>query len=316
MGVTILGLPSPAYLPQYAALFTVGLLAARRGRLGSLSRTAGRAGFAAAAVAAVALVLVLGAGGEAGLGRGTLPSLVAAACESALAVGIILGLLVLFRERFGHQGRRRRFLSAHAYAVYVIHPVVVVVLNYALRDVQAPAVAKAALLAILALPLCWATAYLVRALPGARKVLWLGAVAWCGQGEEDVVHDGDDVLPGHMSLVHRLEQDHARADRRDQGCDGRRVGFASFGGGSQAADEDLLVGGDDPFAGGGVELRRAAPVGQQGDEGLAARLVEDARQPFQQGEEVSAQGAGVGVRGVAEALDRIVQCLQQQLVGG
>ncbi|MFF5112030.1 acyltransferase [Streptosporangium sp. NPDC000509] len=171
MGISVLGLPSPAYLPQYVALFVVGLVAARRGWLEGLSRTAGRVGFAVAAVAAVVLVLCLIFAGEGILGHGTPASLIAATCESVLAVGVILGLLVLFRERFGHQGRRRRFLSAHAYAVYVIHPVVLVALGYALRDVQAPAVAKAALLTALALPLCWATAYLVRALPGARKVL-------------------------------------------------------------------------------------------------------------------------------------------------
>ncbi|MFF3444626.1 acyltransferase [Streptosporangium sp. NPDC002721] len=171
MGDSILGLPTPAYLPQYASLFVVGLVAARRGWLEGLSRTAGRIGFATAAVAAVALFLVLASDEEAILGHGTLPSLAAAICESALAVGVILGLLVLFRERLGHQGRRRRFLSAHAYAVYVTHPVVLVALGYALHDVQAPAVAKFALVAALGLPLCWATAYLVRALPGARKVL-------------------------------------------------------------------------------------------------------------------------------------------------
>jgi peptidoglycan/LPS O-acetylase OafA/YrhL len=62
-------------------------------------------------------------------------------------------------------------VSAHAYAVYVIHPVVLVALGYALSGVQAPAVAKFALLAVLAVPLCWVMAFLVRALPGARKVL-------------------------------------------------------------------------------------------------------------------------------------------------
>lgn len=169
--VPVLGLPTPAYLPQYAALFTVGLLAARRGWLEGLSRTAGRAGFAAAAVAAVALVGVLGSTGDAFLGHGTWQSLAMASCESALAVGVILGLLVLFRERLHHQGRRRQFLSAHAYAVYLTHPLVLVALGYALRGVQAPAVTKFALLAVLAVPLCWAVAFLVRALPGARKVL-------------------------------------------------------------------------------------------------------------------------------------------------
>jgi peptidoglycan/LPS O-acetylase OafA/YrhL len=169
--VPVLGLPTPAYLPQYAALFVVGLLAARRGWLEGLSRKAGRFGFTAAAVGAVALLLVLGSSGGAFFGHGTWQSLAAATCESALAVGMVVGLLVLFRERLNGQGPRRRFLSEHAYAVYLTHPVVLVALGYALSGVQAPAVAKFALLAVLALPLCWALAYLVRALPGARKVL-------------------------------------------------------------------------------------------------------------------------------------------------
>jgi surface polysaccharide O-acyltransferase-like enzyme len=164
-------MPTPAYLPQYAALFVVGLIATRRGWAAGLSRAAGRAGFATTVVAAVAIVLVLVSAGDSILGHGTWPSLVMAICEQALAVGLVLGLLVLFRERLDQQGRGRRFLSAHAYTVYVIHPVVLVALGYALSDVQAPAVAKFALLAVLALPLCWVVAFGVRALPGARTVL-------------------------------------------------------------------------------------------------------------------------------------------------
>jgi acyltransferase-like protein len=172
MGTAVMGLPTPAYLPQYAALFVVGLLAARRGWLAGLSPTAGRAGFATAAAAAVGLLLVVTTTGEqAFLGHGTWPSLVAATCESALAVGLVVGLLVLFGRHGNRQGPVGRFLSAHAYTVYVIHPVVLVGLGHALRDVQAPAVVKFALLAVLAVPLCWAAAYPVRALPGARKVL-------------------------------------------------------------------------------------------------------------------------------------------------
>jgi glucans biosynthesis protein C len=171
MGVEVLGLPTPAYLPQYAALFTVGLLAARRGWLEALPRTAGRVGFAVAAVAAVALLLVVFTDEEAFLGRGTWPSLLAALCESSLAVGVIVGLLVLFRRRADHQGPVGRFLSAHAYAVYVIHPLVLVGLGYALGGVQAPAVVKFALLTALAVPVCWGVAYLVREMPGAREVL-------------------------------------------------------------------------------------------------------------------------------------------------
>jgi hypothetical protein len=61
------------------------------------------------------------------------------------------------------------FLSAHACTVYVLHPVVLVAVGHALSGVQVPAVAKFALLAVLAVPLCWVVAFPVRGLPGARK---------------------------------------------------------------------------------------------------------------------------------------------------
>ena len=170
MDDAILGLPSPAYLPQYAALFVVGLLAVRRGWLEALSARAGRLGFATAAVASVAVLALLVLDGEAFLGGGTWQSLVMALCESALALGAVIGLLVLFRDRAGRQGPVRRFLSAHAYAVYLVHPVVLVGVSYALRGVAAPAAGKFVLLTVLSLPLCWGVAYLVRALPGARRV--------------------------------------------------------------------------------------------------------------------------------------------------
>ncbi|MFY7070133.1 acyltransferase family protein [Nocardiopsis changdeensis] len=173
MDAGFLGLPTPAYLPQYAALFTVGVLAARRGLPAGLSGKAGRAGFAAAGAAAAAiLVLIVGSsGGTEFLGGGTWQSLVMAVSESVLAVGLITGLLVLFRDRLDRQGAFGRFLSEHAFTVYVVHPVVLVALGYAFSVVQAPAVAKFALVAALGLPLCWMLAFPVRALPGARKVL-------------------------------------------------------------------------------------------------------------------------------------------------
>jgi hypothetical protein len=47
---------------------------------------------------------------------------------------------------------------------------VLTALGYALAGVVAPAIAKASILGALGLPLCWALAAAVRALPFARKV--------------------------------------------------------------------------------------------------------------------------------------------------
>jgi len=162
----VIGMPSPSHLPQYVLLFAVGAVAYRRGWLSALPRGYGWRGLLAAGVALVGLAVSTAdpAPGVSGL-------LAAAIWEAVFATGIIIGLLVLFRERRNRQGTAGRFLSAHAYAVYVIHPLVVVALGSAFAGLEAIAVVKFLVVAALAVPLCWAVAFAVRSLPGAARVL-------------------------------------------------------------------------------------------------------------------------------------------------
>ncbi|MGH3659798.1 MAG: acyltransferase family protein, partial [Micromonosporaceae bacterium] len=163
--VPILGLPTPYFLPQYTAMFVAGTVAFRRGWFASLPRRAGWIGFTVAGVATAAYLPVAAA---------TNPVVVQAATalwESVFASGVICGLVVLFRKRFDTQGRFGRFLSAHAYTVYIVHPLVLVAVAKAMRPLETIAVAKFALLLAVAAPLCWALAYAVRSIPGAKRVL-------------------------------------------------------------------------------------------------------------------------------------------------
>ncbi|MGW7022934.1 acyltransferase family protein [Streptomyces decoyicus] len=170
--VPVLGLPTPNFLPQYASFFVLGVLAHRRGWPQALSRVAGRVGFAVATGATLAYLPVVLTAEESTLGgHGTWQSLAAAAWESTFAVGLVLGLTVLFRERLNRQGPAAGFLSRHAFAVYLTHAAVLVGLGYAFHWLHAPAAVKFALVAALALPLCWAVAYAVRSLPRADRVL-------------------------------------------------------------------------------------------------------------------------------------------------
>jgi len=170
----IVGLPTPAFLPQYISLFTIGILAYRRGWLSSLPRSTGWFGLAMAAVAtAVLYPVTLGVAFESSLwtGHGTRRSLLYALWESLFAVGIITGLLVLFREHVNGQGWLGRFLSRHSYTVYIIHPLVLVPLGYAFAWLSAIAVVKFAIVAVVAVPLCWLTAAVVCSIPQARRIL-------------------------------------------------------------------------------------------------------------------------------------------------
>lgn len=161
----ILGLPTPTYLPQYATLFVVGLIACRRGWAQSLPVSAGWFG----------LVLVLCMIASTAIITVTVgPRFIAkawTALETFAAVGIIVALFVLFRQRFNRQGRLARTMSDHAYTVYFIHPLVLVAMNHAVKPLHAISVVKFIIVATLAIPLCWIAAYLVRSLPYAKRVL-------------------------------------------------------------------------------------------------------------------------------------------------
>jgi glucan biosynthesis protein C len=91
--------------------------------------------------------------------------------DAVFSVTICTAALVLFRNRLNRPGSFARFVSTHAFTVYVIHAVVVTGFGVALRAVTADPSVKFALLAILSLAVSWGLAYLVRALPGAERVL-------------------------------------------------------------------------------------------------------------------------------------------------
>ncbi|GAA2214774.1 acyltransferase [Nonomuraea monospora] len=170
--VPIIDFPSVAYLPQYVGLFVAGAVAYRRGWFHTITPRAGWAGFALAAVASVVfLPLALAGGLEAWMGRGTLSSLFFALWDSAFAVGAVIALLALFRRRLDGQGPLGRYLSAHAFTVYVIHAFVVTLAGLALGGLAWPTSAKFALVAVVTLTACFALAGPIRRLPGVRRVL-------------------------------------------------------------------------------------------------------------------------------------------------
>ncbi|MFJ9553541.1 acyltransferase [Nocardiopsis sp. NPDC101807] len=164
------GLPSPDYLPQYAALFTVGVLAYRRNWFTRLPDRAGWYGGATAVLGMAAFLggaLVLGAANE----PGTAPALFHMVAETFFAVGVTLALMVSFRRFLDRRNRFSAFLADNAFAVYFLHPLVLVGLGMALSGWEAPAAVKFLGMAALAVPACWAIAAAVRAIPGARRIL-------------------------------------------------------------------------------------------------------------------------------------------------
>ncbi len=107
----------------------------------------------------------------AGAGGFTWLSLAYSMWESFMCVALSITVLAWFRGRFDRQGRLARELSAAAYGVYILHPLVIVPLALALSGIRLDLSLKFVVVAPLAVALCFLVAALVRRLPLVRRVL-------------------------------------------------------------------------------------------------------------------------------------------------
>lgn len=168
----------PAHFPQYIAMFAVGL-AAYRGDWPARLAAAQVRPWRWAALALVLLfpllvVASLGPDGEfseAPAGGLTWLSLAYSMWEGGMCVAMSITALVWFRDRLNHQGRLIRAMSGDSYAVYVLHPLVIVPLALALSGLRMQPELKFVVVAPVALALCFAVAHLVRRIPFVRGVL-------------------------------------------------------------------------------------------------------------------------------------------------
>jgi hypothetical protein len=171
LGTYVLRFPTLAYLPQYLSFFVLGAVAYRHNWLRTIPGSMGKVGFGVALVATIVLFPLALSGKADFLGGGNWHSGVYALWDSTFSVGMCLGLITLFRRYFDQQGTLGRFLSRHAYTVFIVHVPVIVFLALALRDLQLEHLLKFGLAAIIGVPLCFAVAYLVRKLPLASRIL-------------------------------------------------------------------------------------------------------------------------------------------------
>jgi hypothetical protein len=166
------------FFPQYTVLFALGVHAYRHGWLTGLPKEMGRRWLAIGAVLILVgfpLLFVLG-----GALRGDLEpykgglhwqSLALALWEQTTGLAMMVGLLVLFRERLDRQNRLLAEASACSYTAYIIHGPVIILYALAMRSIVLYPLLKFALATLIAIPLCFALAAGIRRLPAARRIL-------------------------------------------------------------------------------------------------------------------------------------------------
>ncbi len=168
-----------ANFSQYVALFIAGIFARRGEWLMKIPHGIGMRWLSAALGGGfVFWVLILAAGGAfrgnaaTYSGRWHWQAAAFDVWESFVCVGLCLGLLVLYREKYNRQGTVAKFLSKNAFSVYVFHPPVVIGAALILHGASWPPLVKFLLVTFSGISITYAaSAAVFRKLPGLRAIL-------------------------------------------------------------------------------------------------------------------------------------------------
>jgi fucose 4-O-acetylase-like acetyltransferase len=166
-----------AFLFQYVCLFAVGAAAYRGDWLSRISVGAGKA-WARATAGLIALLPVLflisaGPDGDfsSAVGGWHWQAFVYAVWEQLTGMGMIITLLVFFRERMNYPSPLWKTLSEHSYAVYIVHPLILILVSLSVRQISLSPLMKFLLVGPAAVALSYLAAWAIRKLPGAKAVL-------------------------------------------------------------------------------------------------------------------------------------------------
>lgn len=156
----------PAHYLQYITMFVMGVLAYRFQWLEKMSNTLG------AVSLAIGVALALGNylrddGGAWNLIVYQLFGIY----ESLLCVFLCFGLLWLFRVCANRPNTFMNWCARQAYGAYIVHLFILLGIQFATDQMVMPGIVKFFMIAIVATVLSFLTTYLLRLIPGVKKVL-------------------------------------------------------------------------------------------------------------------------------------------------
>ena len=175
VGENVFGLQL-AYFPSYIFLFAIGICAWRHDWLQRLEWKQARI-FVIGLLATwsampVAIALVHASHERANFAGGlSWPALVYAFWDPFVAWGLIAAWLLVFRATMNRPSGFWSWLNRRAYAVYILHPPVLVALGLLLHPWSAPALVKFATTGTLTCTATWLVADVAVRMPGVRHVI-------------------------------------------------------------------------------------------------------------------------------------------------
>ena len=163
---------------QYILMFAAGIHAQKTGWPDRLTARGGWLwGLAGLGLGGIAWVLLISLGG--GLEGHLAPyggglhwqSLAKSLWEAFVGTALSLALIALYRDHFDGETRLSRFLSANGFAVYVLHPPVLILITQLLHLWPEPSLLRVVVATVMATIASFAVAAMVRRAPGLRAIL-------------------------------------------------------------------------------------------------------------------------------------------------
>lgn len=167
-----------AHFPQYIALFVVGIVAYKHQWLAAVTYEEGKVWRRIALLLVCvgfpciyALKVVTHAELDAFLGGATIQSFVNAVWEQLLGVALIMAWLGIAKQRLNGQGVVAKECSRSAYAVYIIHPLVLLLAAVLLKDVHLPSLIKFVVTGTVSVVVSFALGWVLVRVPLVKEVV-------------------------------------------------------------------------------------------------------------------------------------------------
>ena len=90
--------------------------------------------------------------------------------ESFICVFVCIGLIGIFKTKFNSQNGLQKFLSDHAFGVFVFHAPLLISISITLKSLALPPLLKFMLVSAIAIPGCFIFSWLIKKAPGFKKV--------------------------------------------------------------------------------------------------------------------------------------------------
>jgi len=166
------------FLPQYVSLFILGILAYRNNWFEKIDHKKAIFWLSVLIFATIlgpVLLFFSGVFKEADItliaGGFQWQAFLYALWEAAISISISICIIYYFKKKFNRQNNLFASLYKSAYAVFIIHPLIIVPISYSIKGLEIHPLYKFFIIAVIGIPLCFLIGNIIRKIPFLKKIL-------------------------------------------------------------------------------------------------------------------------------------------------